>query len=721
MKKLLNNILIFLFLFLPSFSVRCFGGDKTDDLKISFTAHPRFYYVKKEINDIKNNPTRLKSVLKEGEDLLKQEIVIPKDQTGGQWYFYYRCSKDNGSLKFISMKEHQCIKCGTVYKDEQTSAAYRTILYGKADSIMQKLALAYAVSGDDKFVNPVKKAFLELVELYPTLERHDRWGRKGILAVVGGRRYCQHLTEATSIIKLAEAYDLCCNSREFSDEDRKKIEKNLLEFVVNEIKGFEFFVGRKNNHQTWFNAAYANVGVVTGNQALIDLAINGKGGFLEQVKTSVTDDGIWYEGTISYHFYALQAIIEMLKALKSVDIDFADNERLKSLWLGPLNLTFPDGKMPALNDGDPYNLNTSGKVYQFAYEYFKDPVFAKITAKDKKKKISGKELPSCVLKDIGIAVLRHGQGKGADCGFLDYGIHGDHHGHPDKLNIMLYCLGMEMFPDSGRISYSVPEYNSWARTTVAHNTVVLNKKNQSPTRGTLLGFVDEKDFTACMAQTTKAYAGANMKRCLVLGENFMLDYFEVEKGKSFWWWGSEPIWDWIIHCRGLLKSNNNESEINGKLGEDNGYQHLKNIRKVDLDKPVFFDFVNKDKSFLRMYLIHADGDIYTGEGIGVSLNEKVPFVLWRKTTPKAGFLAVYDLSGTGNYLKTIEVKNLNGKDAGAEKPLKVLLKTENGPIEITIKTNIDINKEKNSAEEDNWIIFQNQQEKVLGGVNNDQN
>ena len=50
---------------------------------------------------------------------------------------------------------------------------------------------------------------LKLADDYPNYpRRHDRWGRTGFWARLGGRRYSQSLDEAVGIIKLAKAYDL---------------------------------------------------------------------------------------------------------------------------------------------------------------------------------------------------------------------------------------------------------------------------------------------------------------------------------------------------------------------------------------------------------------------------------------------------------------------------------------------------------------------------------
>jgi len=190
--------------------------------RIAFPPHPRSAYSAEEIAEWKADPDRQKevaSLIARGERELKTPIVVPGK--GGQWIFYYRCPKDNGGLKVLSETEHKCTRCGKVYSDERTIAAYRTVLHGRVNARCYNLGLAYALSADDKFAAPVREALLRYADLYPTYGRHDRWGRKGILAIVGGRRYCQHLSEGIGIMKIGQAYDLIYNSKALSDQDRR--------------------------------------------------------------------------------------------------------------------------------------------------------------------------------------------------------------------------------------------------------------------------------------------------------------------------------------------------------------------------------------------------------------------------------------------------------------------------------------------------------------------
>ncbi len=642
--------------------VNCMS-DKAALKSVTFpSSHPRLLYTADQAEALRNSPDKeneRSSIIAKADKALGEKLYVPK--IGGQWYFYYACPKDGSVLEFESGEVHVCPKCKAKYSDERTNAAYATLQSGKLEEQMFDLAHAFAATGNSKYAIPVREAFLELARVYPTLGRHDRWGRTGLLAVVGGRRYCQHLDEAVSAIKLAKTYDLCASSDVFSAEDRTEIEQKFLAATVRKIQSYEIYVGRKNNHQTWFNAAYANVGVAIGDAQLVNDSVYGAGGLLWQMDNSVTNDGIWYEGTMSYHFYALRAIIENLKSLQRVGWDFSGNGRLKSLWSGPLSMTFPDGSIPAIHDGDPFVLAGMKDEYLFAGDYFKDPVFANFANRDKQ----GQLQQSQVLSDIGIGILRQGLGADAKCAMMDYGIHGDHHGHPDKLNLILYAFGREVFLDTGRISYSVPEYESWARTTAAHNTVAIDGNNQEPDTGKLLYFESKADYSACFAKSDSAYPGYKMSRFLLLADNFLIDVFKVDGSRS-------ASLDWFLHIRGDLKFQ--DSKELGKiasLGAKNGYQHLQEIQSFKPSDNYLIDSVQKDGRLIRIHLLNEkESQVFTGIGIGSQLTEKVPFILRRRQSQATVFVSCYDLSGDGNAISGIELlpvmengKQLTDKDA----------------------------------------------------------
>lgn len=638
--------------------------------KISFPPHPRAAYSVEEIEAWKADPNRQKDVasrIRRGEQELKTPIEVP--DKGGQWIFYYRCPKDNGGLQKISETEHKCRSCGKIYSDERTNAAYRTVLHGRVNARCYNLALAYALSGDDKFAIPVRDVLLRYADLYPTYQRHDRWGRVGMLAVVGGRRYCQHLTEGIGMMKSAEGYDLIYNSKALSDAQRKRIEEGFLLATAREILKYNIWNPGKNNHQTWFNAAYAVAGLVCGDEKLLNEAVNGKKGFHAQLKTSVTADGLWFEGTVAYHFYALQAMERIVEAAARVGWDLTEGTRLKEMFTGPMRLAYPNGQFPAINDGDYATLRSYRGHYRWAHEKFGDDVFKPLA--EGKADTSG--LRSAALEGAGLVALRKGSGKEAACVMLDYGEHGAHHGHPDKLNLMVYALGREIVPDPGRLTYSVPEHLSWSRQTVAHSTVVIDGKSQEAKEGELLFFEDHDEFAVCMATGGQSYPGVEQRRFLLLTEKMLVDALAVVGTR-------EMQLDWILHGIGKLSLSVPSEDHKEPLGKENGYQHLTDLRKAKGAFTYHADWQQGGQSFRATCFDDDSVHLFTGNGIGYNLRQKVPFLLRRRRAKAACFLTVYDLTGKGDLIEGMEpVSVAFGKSAARDwQALGLLLRAKAG-------------------------------------------
>src|SRR6185295_354252 len=85
----------------------------------------------------------------------------------------------------------------------------------------------------------------------------------------------------------------------------------------------------------------------------------------------------------------------------------------------------------------------------------------------------------------------------------------------------------EWLVDIGRIGYEFKEYQTWAKTTVAHNTVTLGGANQHANTGELLWLAAGEEFSACAAESTGAYDDTTLRRYLLLTPRMLVDVFDV--------------------------------------------------------------------------------------------------------------------------------------------------------------------------------------------------
>ncbi len=602
-----------------------------------FEAPPRLAITQSEFAKLKAQPdfaTKRDAAIKAGEALLAAPVQLPDNFA--EWIFYYACADDGTPLKALNPQEHQCPKCGKIFTDERTRAAYRTTLHYACEAATQTLGWAYLYSGDERFAVEVKRILLTLAAQYPSYPpRHDRWGGKGEDARWGGRRYVQSLDEGVGIIKLAKGYDLTRTAATWTPSEKTLVERDLFGLTAQTLLHFNQDI---NNHQTWYNAGLMAIASVCGDAALVNKVLTMRGGYYDQLNRSLGRDGLWYEGAMVYHAYALQAMREIVDAGRRLHLPLHKEPKLRAMLLGPINAAYPNGAFPVINDSDPVNINIFNDDFAWAREVFQEPGFATTKASTQ----------SIDLPDAGLAILRQGEGEGANSVFLDYGLHGAGHGHFDKLNITLYANGREWLLDPGRIGYNHKEYLSWAKHTAAHNTVSLGGKNQRPTLGRLLWLQNGEGFSAAAAESDGAYLDSVLRRYLLLTPGFLADVFEVE--------GNEvQQTDWLTHAVAAALKPVDElgASVSQSPGSEFGYQHYTEVQKWDTAKTTQWDFLADDKKpdalRLRMWILDNEPqELFSTFGIGNSVNQKTPTLIRRRSVKNTRFVTLYDLSGQGN-------------------------------------------------------------------------
>jgi len=91
------------------------------------------------------------------------------------------------------------------------------------------------------------------------------------------------------------------------------------------------------------------------------------------------------------------------------------------------------------------------------------------------------KVDSVNLEEWHLAILRAGRGFDARAAWVSYDSWG-RHGHANAMNLGLYAKGLDLLPDNGypplKFGHSSPFFN-WYWSTAAHNTVVVDGRNQA--------------------------------------------------------------------------------------------------------------------------------------------------------------------------------------------------------------------------------------------------
>ena len=375
----------------------------------------------------------------------------------------------------------------------------------------------------------------------------------------GGHVTPQTLDESTWSIPLIQGFD--CVKEQLSAEDIAFISEKMLLPCAYHIKKHQWGI---HNICCWHNSAYGLAGLTLGKSDLVYGAIFGPKGFLAQVEKGVTDDGPWYERAWGYHFYTMSAMRPLEEAIMNTKIVELP-KRYKLMYDAPLKFLTPTYQLPAFHDSARvgFNFASFSGWYEGAYTAWRDPIHGEIVKSGKRNSLeatlfgvadiqtSGSTFKSEDYHDAGIAVLRTQSPKlnaaliPSNFIALDYGEHGGGHGHPDKLNYVLYAHNQLIAEDPGCIAYGNPAHGGWYRQTVSHNTLVVDGKSQAPATGHCLAFVSMPDAALCVAEAGPIYKGVKAYRAVAMIGDYVFDILWADSN-------AEHQYEYAFHARGTL-------------------------------------------------------------------------------------------------------------------------------------------------------------------------
>lgn len=618
------------------------------------------------------------------------------------------------------------------------SGGYTHVRHKRNWVVLQKAGVLYQILDDEKYAKYVKDMLMQYEELYKTLPLHPK-----TRSYARGKLFWQCLNDSNWLVYVSQAYD--CVYNYLSEEERNKLETNLFKPFANHIStDSPQFYQRVHNHSTWGNAAVGMIGLVMNDQDLIDRALygikdleldkkakdddggflnkEGKAGFLANIEEPFSPDGYYNEGPY-YQRYAMYPFLIFAEGLHNVKpelkiFDYKDGVLLKSIN-ALLNLTDADGEFFPLNDGQKgmsyYNdaLVTAVNIsYHFGGQ---DPGLLSIATKQNK----------VLLDDSGLAValgIENGNAKpfdkksinlsdGSDgtqggVGILrsddlelvfKYAAQGSSHGHYDKLSYSLYENGEEILQDYGLARFVnieqkgsgnyLKENKTWAKQTIAHNTVTLNETSHfngkydigSQHHSVLNYFSSENEsIQVVSAKETNAYSGTEMLRTMAIIKDedfekpYMLDIMKISSNKA-------NQYDFPYYFFGQVLQTNFEyktPETLKVLGSKNGYQHLfiegtANIKNENTK----FSWMNERKFYtLTSVTNNNDKVFFTRIGANdpeFNLRRDPALLLRRKNTKNTTFVSVIESHGS---YSPVSESAINSNSSISE--LKIVLDTE---------------------------------------------
>ncbi len=513
---------------------------------------------------------------------------------GGQWTAYYVCPVHGVALQYEPPMTHRCPVDGATY----SGWPYDQVIYSREHSELARtardLAMAWQFTGNATYAQQAVDILTAYADRYLSYPIHDKEGGR---SEGGARVLAQTLDESGWLISMAWAYDMVQDSGLLDDARRDHIEQGLLRAAAAVIARHD--AGR-SNWQAWHNAGIAAAGRAMEDPRLVAWAVDGAHGFFYHMDQSVTSDGFWYEGSWGYHFYTLSAMTDLAELGKRAGLDLFSDPKLRAMYRSPIQFAPPDLVLPAFNDSHSLDLRASGRDrMQVAYAEYGDQDFLLALVGTSRPESSlfwgAEDVPSeppapvsrsLVFAESGYAILRGGTASDPWWAALDFGPHGGWHGHYDKLNFVLYARGKMLGLDPGSHSYALPLHDTWDRSTVAHDTVVVDESVQNAATGELERFVVLPGLVWVRANGGGAAApAAALARDLVMADGYVIDRFTMDATD-----GQDHQADWFWHAQGSLRTNDLALQPFSDLPGDSGYQHLQQAMAAGSDQDVRFLF-----------------------------------------------------------------------------------------------------------------------------------
>jgi hypothetical protein len=484
--------------------------------------------------------------------------------------------------------------------------------------------IAYQITKEKKYAEFVRGILINYASQYENWPLHPQQRTSN----PAGKIFWQNLNDCVWQVYVIQGYDLVYNYLNVGD--RNTIEQHLfipvVKFLMEDNK--ETF-DRIHNHGTWDVAAVGMTGYVLNKKDWVEKALKGSrkdntSGFLAQINQLFSPDGYYTEGPY-YQRYALLPFLLFAKAINQYDpqlkiFDYG-NGVLKKAIHTTLQLTYTNGAFFPINDAlKDKTFESEELVYgvDLAYaDISTDPDLLDIAQKQDRVIVSDAGLK--VARDIaagkskpfvyktwwvrdgnkgdegGLGILRSGDNTDQQCVLLKASAQGMGHGHFDRLNFLYYDNGTEIFSDYGSARFLnietksggeyLPENKSWAKQTIAHNTVVvdqvshfkgeLNKAEANHPQ--LVYFNSSNDLKVVAAEENNAYEGVQMTRTVALvnlkelEKPMIIDIFKIRSNKEhqydlpYWYQGH------ITNTPFKIQSNTKKLE---PLGTDFGYQHI---------------------------------------------------------------------------------------------------------------------------------------------------
>ncbi|MGH2559624.1 MAG: heparinase II/III domain-containing protein [Thermomicrobiales bacterium] len=604
------------------------------------------------------------------DELLRRGIRIPREKG---FVFYETCPTDNARLRQdpFNPADHICPTCGVNYTDEANYRAWVTFYQLYVAQRALDMGIVYQVTRDDAYATAIRYVLTDYARHYEEYPLVD--------CVLGPTRLFQSTyIESLWLAALAGAADMV---RETIPAAEWRLIRDGL-FLPAAAVIMDYDEGR-DNRQAMNNAAIGLVGMLCEDDRLLHYALHGPHGWFHHLEHSVLADGLWYEGN-NYHFATLPAMANLAEAVSRNGEDLyrveVGGRRFQMMFDAPLTPLYPDLAFPARKDSQfGISLATTWHVgmYELGYRRYGDPVYARLLRElyarahaesqplrwasglidvadpcpaDRERldwrgflhaapvldAEPGMPVTTSVnMAGTGLGILR--QDEGRTYAAIDYGHYGGGHGHPDRLQLLFYARGKRWLVDWGTGAYFF-DHLRWYRSSIAHNTVVVNGQTQRAVDGTCRLFAVTPSVQAIRGEVDGVYPGVRFRRTAVLlSPDLLLDLFVVEADR-------ERQLDWALHSFGDVSLTGTDTAPAPAEMHGEHYEWLHDVRLASSSGDWSALFRHEGDALAVHVLGAPSTSIYTASAFGPppQIPTRSPVVIARRTAARTTFAALFE-------------------------------------------------------------------------------
>jgi len=642
----------------------------------------------------------IEEIKKDNHVVLSSNLLVPPDNRA-TWNHYYFCP-DHG-VRLIwdrdNNTQHRCPIDDAIFSGEPFDGAWWRWLNGLNAKACNELGLLWQLTGDVVYLQKVKAILLAYAKYYPDYEVHG-----GIPYNGPGKANAQTLCEANCHLDLALGYDFV--KEDLNNDERSTIENRLLR------EGADFLMAHRSrqlhNHEMKINATVGVIGLILEDNNYIHFALETEYGFHYQLNHGLVGEGFWFEGSLHYHYYALQALISYEKLARNTPFSIRNHPKYYQMLTFPLHFVLNTGDFPRMNDCVAGQEKiTESTVYEFAYSEFDDPIFA--SALMSVYKNMTRDNMDALLYGVEnlpiVAPLQPQNIHAPGCGvtlltdqasnnqvLFKHAPYGGEHDHYDRLGLTLIKNGLEILPDLGTCGYGAELHYGYYKNSATHNTLVVNQHNQTPANPVLLNVEQQTQYT--FVDTLVDWRSPIARVDSHTLEHWNSDsYQDIQFRRSIVWLGSALIeinqitnpyqqqLDLTWHTRGQLQTLLSDKVINSPLvGPLSRLHHCREQHAIA--GIATFTYAVNQATHYHQHIAQIGGDCFlTGQAPDNPATSDLSYLLLRSQQKRLKNVVLHDLQGNYQLLAVDWLESdLHILFFDGEKQKKILINFEQGTL-----------------------------------------